>query len=97
MSQREYFEACVLYFVKANVKKLGERGMSLDAVFHNTSFVKTNFGDNLFWILPGEICLMCGSEGTLVACIEFNVLIILPLPRRRQHGDAFHGEWWGVS
>ncbi len=52
-----FFEACVLYFVKATVGRLGENGLSLTAGLQNTSSQQTNFEKNLFWILPGKMAL----------------------------------------
>jgi hypothetical protein len=41
--------------MKATVGKLGENGLSLIAVLHNTSSQQPNFEESLFWILPGKM------------------------------------------
>ena len=48
-----YLEACVMYFVNATVDKRSENGLSLDAFLNNTPSGESNFGENLFWLLPG--------------------------------------------
>ena len=57
-SKGVYLEACVMYFVKTAGKGGSGNGLSLIAFLNNTLSEKSNFEENLFWMLPGKYNLL---------------------------------------